>query len=994
MRHLYKSHLSMQILKYGIGVLILSFLCLNTSIAQKEVKRSFSKLYNEIISEKSSFTAFNLKLKTVPQPLTLSYATSLKYAEFYQFENLMEQRSISDAPNIIEIEVPFRGKIYSCIFKRNHLKSANYKLSTSKTSKESKQKSIYYKGIVVGQPRSWATLAYVNDTYKILIAHENGNIEVNHIGDSIYAIYDSRDQQIIPDFACEYVDRSIKNTPATSTRVGSDCLELYIECDFQSYVDNGSSVANTEAWAMSIMNDVSTIYAAIDIPLVVAEIFVWNSNDPYINETSLTGVRNEFVSQIQNNYTGRVAQLFSTRPLAGGLAFGIGGLCGEFPDFPGPYSIATELSTTFDPFPNFSFTVNVVSHELGHVLGARHTHACVWGPNGNTQIDDCGNVFATNNGDTPEGTGCYDVDNPILPMNGGTIMSFCDLAGGGIDLSNGFGTEVGDFIFEQYNTAVCATGEVCASIPPSNDDCANAKQLSLAGECFYFSYDNILATPSGVADPSCGTPGIGQDVWFTITPSNTDVLLNFSPVTGGVEDAIITAYSGTCGNLSEIACEVANDEEIQLKLSGLTPDAPIYIRIIEQMSDEEGSFLLCAIDETLPCHPAFDALIDFYNATNGANWTDNSGWVDGAAGTNCTPCEWFGITCDNLNNIIEIDMPENNLIGTIPASLSALTYLRTIRLLVNDLSGDFPDIWMDMEDLELLDLSNNQFTGNMPASLGNLLNLNTLYIENNNMTGSLLAAIGNLPRLNIYWARDNDFSGCFPGTYLNLCDIQSITFDNNAQLPNGGELDFFCLDGTGGDADEDGFCLGSGINDDCADDDNTIFPNAPELCDGKDNDCDGQFDEGSITTNTWLPTGGGDWQVDANWSTGLVPQACEDVIIPAAANGRTITIPVSTDAFGRSLTVGTNSLVVNDGNLAISGSDEDGIFLDVNSSLENNGFLDIYNIQNFGLTIGGLIQNYGTINVSNLSTSFEVFVRQEGTFENNTGSQVLIGEND
>lgn len=54
-----------------------------------------------------------------------------------------------------------------------------------------------------------------------------------------------------------------------------------------------------------------------------------------------------------------------------------------------------------------------------------------------------------------------------------------------------------------------------------------------------------------------------------------------------------------------------------------------------------------------------------------------------------------------------------------------------------------------------------------------------------------------------------------------------------------------CLNGsctTDPDADGDGFTVGQG---DCNDADASIYPGAPELCDGKDNDCDSQTDNGA-----------------------------------------------------------------------------------------------------------------------------------------------------
>ena len=62
------------------------------------------------------------------------------------------------------------------------------------------------------------------------------------------------------------------------------------------------------------------------------------------------------------------------------------------------------------------------------------------------------------------------------------------------------------------------------------------------------------------------------------------------------------------------------------------------------------------------------------------------------------------------------------------------------------------------------------------------------------------------------------------------------------------------LDGTT-DADGDGhYAIGSCATPaaDCNDNDNTIYPGAPEICDGKDNDCDTVIDDGLSFTTYYL----------------------------------------------------------------------------------------------------------------------------------------------
>ncbi|HRG67150.1 MAG TPA: MopE-related protein, partial [Saprospiraceae bacterium] len=352
------------------------------------------------------------------------------------------------------------------------------------------------------------------------------------------------------------------------------------------------------------------------------------------------------------------------------------------------------------------------------------------------------------------------------------------------------------------------------------------------------------------------------DVWFSsIVPSSGSLTIETSQVSGGFTDMVIQAYAGSCGALTAIGCDdnTGAGNHAQLLLTGRTPGETILIRVTPKdvpATNDYGEFGICAYDASVPCHPDYPALVSFYNSTNGASWTNKTGWINYAS--NCNVCTWFGVVCTSAGRVSAINLGSNNLSGTIPSAITALTQLTRLNLYSNNFSGTLPNFLDDLPLLEYVDLGNNNFSGSIPSSFGDAPNLRTLYLDNNNFAGTLPAFLV-IPPISVLWLNDNNFSGCIPNAYNDFClRGASLRLELNPLLPGGGNYTDFCLTGYGGDFDNDGFCAGS---QDCLDDDNMSYPGAPEICDGKDNDCDSSVDENiPDVTNTWIGANG-NWNV-------------------------------------------------------------------------------------------------------------------------------------
>jgi len=179
----------------------------------------------------------------------------------------------------------------------------------------------------------------------------------------------------------------------------------------------------------------------------------------------------------------------------------------------------------------------------------------------------------------------------------------------------------------------------------------------------------------------------------------------------------------------------------------------------------------CATQTEIP-QIECEALLTLYNNTNGANWTNNVGWKN----LN-TPCEWFGVTCNN-GNVLRLSLQENNLIGSIPRELVNLSKLQSLNLRSNQLTDNIPFELGSLANLAELNLSYNQLTGSIPRDLMNLSNLQWLDLSNNQLTGYIPSEVESLSKLAILYLNNNQLDGWIPNLD-NLTNLEELYLDSN-----------------------------------------------------------------------------------------------------------------------------------------------------------------------------------------------------------------------
>ncbi|WP_421896530.1 cadherin domain-containing protein [Marinoscillum sp.] len=155
------------------------------------------------------------------------------------------------------------------------------------------------------------------------------------------------------------------------------------------------------------------------------------------------------------------------------------------------------------------------------------------------------------------------------------------------------------------------------------------------------------------------------------TDPDEDVLV-YTIVSGNVSNAFtINSNTGnlTVSNSSAIDFDVNPDFSLEINVSDgeLSAGTEVSVRVTTLERDKT-------------------ALLEFFAATNGANWTANANW----SSANAVSASWSGVEVTG-GRVTGLRLPNNNIVGAVPESFADLTGLTVIDLSGNEING-FPNV--------------------------------------------------------------------------------------------------------------------------------------------------------------------------------------------------------------------------------------------------------------------------------------------------------------
>lgn len=493
-------------------------------INQQKVADAYRDL-NEVYT--LDFT--DARTKSLSQGLTQDAAKVVSKGEFVDYAN---EQAIHDLlalrPEVLTVKLPFKGEILVVDLVQADLFGENFLVNSNNPEMVTGVKTgLYYQGTIRGE-NAVVGFSFFEDEFNALISTDrvaDRIIETGRMEDHgrTHIIYSDDDLLVDVHYSCgsealnqynEAVEELAKEDHKQQAieKATYKCVTYFWETSYNMYQSKGTTQAVTN-YMTSLFNNFQLLYNNEQIGSKLNQLYIWTTADSYNNSL-------DTYSANRSNFGANLATLFSTTG-GGGVAW-LDVVCGSNEYY--KHGFCGSVGSSFSNVPNYSWPVNVSTHEVGHNLGSPHTHACSWSGGA---IDGCGPTAGYSEGCTA-----------ALPSNGGTIMSYCHLVNNvGINLSLGFGTQPGNLIRSRVNSCITLTcdetgntggGGTCATAYEPNETQAAA-----------------IAITAGTTISAAVSTSTDIDYYKITTSGNTNNTFTLTGPAGVDFDMVIYNSAGT-----------------------------------------------------------------------------------------------------------------------------------------------------------------------------------------------------------------------------------------------------------------------------------------------------------------------------------------------------------------------------------------------------------------------------------------------------------------
>ncbi|KAL8479420.1 hypothetical protein ACS0TY_026343 [Phlomoides rotata] len=163
---------------------------------------------------------------------------------------------------------------------------------------------------------------------------------------------------------------------------------------------------------------------------------------------------------------------------------------------------------------------------------------------------------------------------------------------------------------------------------------------------------------------------------------------------------------------------------------------------------------------------------DPYNMLSN-NWTSKA-----------SVCSWIEVSCNSQNRVIELNISNMELGGTIPPEIGNLSFLISLDLSENSFHSPIPPSIFTMPSLETLSLRNNSLSSGLPVDMckHGLHRLKKLRMSYNNLYGVIPKSLDQCSQLEYISLLTNNFSGHVPSDIGNLTGLHVLYLGNNSLI--------------------------------------------------------------------------------------------------------------------------------------------------------------------------------------------------------------------